>query len=30
ELTTRVATLEEAFLEVTAGEEEFGQSRGPT
>jgi ABC-2 type transport system ATP-binding protein len=28
ELTTRVATLEEAFLEVTAGEEEFGQSGG--
>jgi ABC-2 type transport system ATP-binding protein len=30
ELTTRVATLEEAFLEVTAGEEEFGQSGGPS
>jgi ABC-2 type transport system ATP-binding protein len=28
ELTTRTATLEEAFLEVTAGEQEFGTTGG--
>jgi ABC-2 type transport system ATP-binding protein len=30
ELTTRTATLEEAFLEVTAGSQEFGTNGGPS